>query len=64
MSEKQDKLLVIVSGGIVSSIYSSIPNKEIEVQVIEVDSRRGREKTEEYVQELIESGALPYVIYE
>jgi len=60
---QKEKVVIILSGGNITSVYSSIPDKSIEVEIIETDSRQGREQTRAYIDELIESGTAPYVLF-
>lgn len=61
--QEKEKIIVVLSGGNVTAVYSSIPDKSVEVEIIETDSRQGREKTREYLDELIESGTAPYSLF-
>jgi hypothetical protein len=60
---QKEKVVIILSGGNVTAVYSSIPDKTLEVEIIETDSRQGRERTREYIDELVESGEAPYILF-
>jgi len=60
---QKEKVVVVIQGGQVAAVYSSIPEKTIELEIIDTDSRQGREQTRQYIDELVESGTAPYVLF-
>lgn len=60
---QKEKVVVVIQGGNVVAAWSSIPEKSIELEIIDYDSRTGRKNSEEYLNKLIEDGVTPFELY-
>jgi len=65
MSEtlQKEKIIIVIRGGNLAAVYSSIPDKSIEIELIDFDSRAGAREAEEYVNTVVESGEAPYALW-
>ena len=61
--QEKEKIIITISGGNIAGVYSSIPNKNIEVEVYDYDSRLARTTTEQYINQMVETGITPYTLY-
>jgi len=61
--QEKEKIIITISGGNIAGVYSSISNKNIEVEVYDYDSRLARTTTEQYINQMVETGITPYTLY-
>lgn len=60
---KKEKIVIVIRGGCLVGVYSSIPDKVVEIELVDHDSREGARRSDEYVDKLIESGETPYTLF-
>ncbi len=63
LQKQKEKIIIVIRGGCFAGAYSSIPEKSIELEVIDYDSREDHKLAEEYLNEQIESGVTPFELY-
>lgn len=65
MSEilQKEKIIIVIRGGNLAAVYSSIPDKSIEIELVDFDSRAGAREADEYLNTVIESGEAPYALW-
>ena len=63
LPQEKEKVVIVVQGGQVVGVYSSIPDKSVEVEIFDYDSRGMRERVNDIVNDYVESGVAPYVLY-
>lgn len=63
IQKQKEKIIIVIRGGNLAGIYSSIPEKSIDVEVMDYDSRGDHKIAEEYLNEQIESGVTPFELY-
>lgn len=63
LQKGKEKIVIVIRGGNLAAVYSSIPEKSIEVELIDYDSREGAKEAEEFLNSRIESGEIPYELF-